>query len=91
MTARERINLLLDRDSFNEYDALVKHQCNDFGMNDNKVISGLYTKFKIRRLLEMVLLLEVAKFMGLMFLFSVKTSQHTEEVYLKCMQQRFAK
>jgi len=38
LTARERISLLLDRDSFLEYDALVKHQCNDFGMSDNKVI-----------------------------------------------------
>ena len=32
LTARERINLLMDPDSFIELDAFVKHRCNEFGM-----------------------------------------------------------
>ncbi|KAL1934159.1 hypothetical protein VTP01DRAFT_6341 [Rhizomucor pusillus] len=36
LTARERLNLLLDKDSFREYDAFVEHQCVDFGMQDNR-------------------------------------------------------
>ncbi len=32
LTARERINLLLDESSFNEIDAFVKHRCTEFGM-----------------------------------------------------------
>jgi len=36
LTARERIDLLLDTDSFEEYDMFVEHRCNDFGMGDTK-------------------------------------------------------
>jgi methylmalonyl-CoA decarboxylase subunit alpha len=32
LTARERINMLLDQGSFVEMDAFVKHRCNEFGM-----------------------------------------------------------
>ena len=32
LTARERVDLLLDPGSFNEIDALVVHRCRDFGM-----------------------------------------------------------
>lgn len=32
LTARERIDLLLDEGSFREYDAFVRHRCTDFGM-----------------------------------------------------------
>lgn len=32
LTARERIDLLLDDDSFEEYDMFVRHRCTDFGM-----------------------------------------------------------
>ncbi len=32
MTARERIQLLLDADSFEEFDMFVKHRCTNFGM-----------------------------------------------------------
>jgi propionyl-CoA carboxylase beta chain len=39
LTARERIDLLLDPGSFVEYDTFVEHQCVDFGMDKNKVIS----------------------------------------------------
>jgi propionyl-CoA carboxylase beta chain len=37
LTARERIEILLDPDSFEELDALVEHRCLDFGMPDQKV------------------------------------------------------
>lgn len=39
LTARERLELLLDPDSFVEYDMFVEHRCSDFGMeaDHNKV------------------------------------------------------
>ncbi|KAI9142250.1 carboxyl transferase [Paraphysoderma sedebokerense] len=36
LTARERIALLLDPNTFHEYDAFVEHNCHDFGMEKNK-------------------------------------------------------
>ena len=39
MTARERIEILLDEGTFQEIDALVEHRCRDFGM-DNDIIPG---------------------------------------------------
>jgi len=36
LTARERINLLLDHDTFVEYDPFVEHTCYDFGMQNQK-------------------------------------------------------
>lgn len=32
LTARERIELLLDPESFEEWDMFVEHRCTDFGM-----------------------------------------------------------
>ena len=37
LTARERVDLLLDEGSFEELDKLVEHRCLDFGMADQKV------------------------------------------------------
>ncbi|GGK50477.1 acyl-CoA carboxylase subunit beta [Salinarimonas ramus] len=37
LTARERIALLLDEGSFEEFDMYVQHRCADFGMQDNKI------------------------------------------------------
>ena len=37
LTARERLELLLDEDSFEEFDMFVEHRCTDFGMQDDKV------------------------------------------------------
>jgi len=37
LTARERIDLLLDKDSFNELDIFVEHRCNNFGMEGKEV------------------------------------------------------
>jgi propionyl-CoA carboxylase beta chain len=37
LTARERLELLLDSGSFEEYDMFVEHRCNDFGMAENVV------------------------------------------------------
>ena len=37
LTARERIELLLDHDSFEEFDMFVEHRCDDFGMEATKI------------------------------------------------------
>jgi propionyl-CoA carboxylase beta chain len=37
LTARERIELLLDNDSFEELDMFVKHRCVDFGMEETQI------------------------------------------------------
>ncbi len=37
MTARERLELLLDKGSFRELDVFVTHNCNDFGLADQKI------------------------------------------------------
>jgi propionyl-CoA carboxylase beta chain len=37
LTARERLELLLDEGTFEEWDMFVEHRCTDFGMADNKV------------------------------------------------------
>ncbi|MGZ3404003.1 MAG: acyl-CoA carboxylase subunit beta [Phenylobacterium sp.] len=37
LTARERIDLLLDEDSFEEFDMFVEHRATDFGMADQKI------------------------------------------------------
>ncbi len=36
LTARERIALLLDTGSFEEFDTFVQHRCTDFGMENTK-------------------------------------------------------
>lgn len=37
LTARERIELLLDTGSFEEFDTFVQHRCTDFGMEKSKI------------------------------------------------------
>ena len=37
LTARERVELLLDKGSFTELDALVTHQCHDFDMERQRI------------------------------------------------------
>ncbi|MXY40764.1 MAG: acyl-CoA carboxylase subunit beta [Rhodospirillaceae bacterium] len=39
LTARERLDVLLDSDSFEEYDMFVEHRCADFGMEEQRVPS----------------------------------------------------
>ncbi|MBI3724313.1 acyl-CoA carboxylase subunit beta [bacterium] len=38
LTARERVELLLDPGSFEEFDAFVQHRCSDFGMQEKKFL-----------------------------------------------------
>jgi len=46
LTARERINLLLDEGSFVEFDKFVVHRCQDFGMEKNKILGdGVVTGY----------------------------------------------
>jgi propionyl-CoA carboxylase beta chain len=40
LTARERIELLLDQGSFEEFDMFVTHRCTDFGMDQGEKSSG---------------------------------------------------
>ncbi|MDE3061128.1 MAG: hypothetical protein KGJ06_08960, partial [Pseudomonadota bacterium] len=37
LTARERLEVLLDPDSFEEFDMFVEARCTNFGMEDNKI------------------------------------------------------
>jgi len=37
LTARERLEVLLDEDSFEEVDAYVEHDCVDFGMTESRI------------------------------------------------------
>ncbi|MGI9404848.1 MAG: acyl-CoA carboxylase subunit beta [Hyphomicrobiaceae bacterium] len=37
LTARERIDLLMDENSFEEFDTFVEHRCTDFGMEKSKI------------------------------------------------------
>ena len=37
LTARERIELLMDENSFEEFDMYVEHRCTDFGMDANRI------------------------------------------------------
>jgi len=46
LTARERINLLLDKDSFVELDAFALHHCTDFGMEKKRILGdGVVTGY----------------------------------------------
>ncbi len=46
LTARERIDLLLDEGSFNEVDRFVVHQCTEFGMSGKKILGdGVVTGY----------------------------------------------
>ncbi len=46
LTARERLEILLDENSFIEIDKFVVHQCNDFGMENQKIYGdGVVTGF----------------------------------------------
>jgi propionyl-CoA carboxylase beta chain len=38
LTARERLEVLLDKDSFEEWDALIEHRCHDFGMANQRYL-----------------------------------------------------
>ncbi|MDE0487631.1 MAG: methylmalonyl-CoA carboxyltransferase, partial [Gammaproteobacteria bacterium] len=37
LTARERLEVLLDADSFDEWDAFVEHRSTDFGMDKQRI------------------------------------------------------
>ncbi|MDR1006410.1 MAG: acyl-CoA carboxylase subunit beta [Bacteroidales bacterium] len=46
LTARERIEILLDEGSFEEFDMFVTHRCTDFGMQDKTILSdGVITGY----------------------------------------------
>ncbi len=46
LTARERLDLLLDEGSFEEWDMFVEHDCQDFGMQESRIPGdGVVTGF----------------------------------------------
>ena len=46
LTARERIDRLMDKGSFVEMDRFKTHRCNDFGMENNKIMGdGVVTGY----------------------------------------------
>lgn len=46
LTARERIDLLLDEGSFEEFDMFVSHRCRDFGLENEKYLTdGVITGY----------------------------------------------
>ncbi|HEX7196937.1 MAG TPA: carboxyl transferase domain-containing protein, partial [Candidatus Limnocylindria bacterium] len=46
LSARERLELLLDDDSFTELDAFVTHRASDFGLDDERYLGdGVITGF----------------------------------------------
>ena len=51
MTARERIDYLLDTGSFQEIDKFVVHRCHDFGMDRKKILADLDSPHHIGNLI----------------------------------------
>ena len=46
LTARERLDILLDKGSFSELDMFVQHRSNDFGMGENRILTdGVITGY----------------------------------------------
>ena len=46
LTARERLDILLDKGSFSELDMFVQHRSNDFGMGKNRILTdGVITGY----------------------------------------------
>jgi len=46
LTARERIDLMLDKGTFRETDKFVTHRCTDFGLEKNKILGdGVVTGY----------------------------------------------
>ncbi len=48
MTARERIEMLLDKGTFVELDKLMVHRCTNYGMDKNKN-SGRWYRIRLRK------------------------------------------
>ena len=55
LTARERLALLLDEGSFEEFDMFVQHRCTNFGMDKNRSVDVLYM-YMLKILLSMEVL-----------------------------------
>ena len=49
LSARERLELLLDEESFTEIDAFVTHRATDFGLDDERYLGdGVITGYKVQ-------------------------------------------
>ena len=78
LTARERIEILYDEGSFEEWDMFVEHRCNDFGMEKEKIPGdGVVTGF--------------GTINGRYALFLAKILQYLEGLYQRLMPKKFVK
>jgi acetyl-CoA carboxylase carboxyltransferase component len=78
LTARERLLVLLDEGSFEEWDMFVEHRCTDFGMDENKVPAMVSSQ-----------VLDIS--VGALFLCIVRILLCLVGHYLKPMQQKSVK
>lgn len=59
LTARERLEILLDPNSFEEWDMFVEHRCTDFGMAEHRfylISIAILRRYKERRFAELALI-----------------------------------
>jgi len=83
-TARERIQMLLDEGSFEEFDMFVTHRCYDFGMDKSHtfgdgVVTGYGTVSKDGTLLDSFRVRAVKALKGLGGMFFKKSEYKDEE------------
>ena len=65
LTARERIEQLLDVDSFMEVDSLVEHRCRDFDMDKNVIPGdGVIVVTVLSMVKSYIALLKTSQYMG---------------------------
>lgn len=77
-TARERIAMLLDEDSFEEFDMFVTHRCNNFGMERQNSS-------------ETELLPDKERSTDVSYLYLHRILPYSEEHFQKCWLRRSAK
>jgi len=77
-TARERIDMLLDEGSFEEFDMFVSHRCTNFGMEKTKFLGMVLLPVKVQSTEDW-------------FSYSHKILQFLEVHCLKHLHKRFAK
>jgi hypothetical protein len=98
LTARERLDLLLDEGSFREYDMLKTHRCDEFGMENEKYYGdGVVTGHGLihgRKVIDNVVHIKgnsVHSTSPTRSSFSVKISQSSVDLLVRLMLRRSAR
>lgn len=66
LTARERIEVLLDSGSFEEYDMYKTHRCVDFGMSEKQIPGdGVVTGWELLMVDQCICILRISLFLGI--------------------------